>query len=87
MAAWSEFRTGRMDRAIAWSQMPIAIGHAEGTCEGSNRLGLRNLVRWYEGRLDVLRFELRRQGRVAEPDRAESRYQAAKAIRVEKSEG
>jgi len=84
MAAWCEFRAGRMAWAIAWSQMSFAIGHAEGTCEGADRVGFRNLVGWYEGPLDVLRFALRRQGRMAEADRIETRYQAAKAIRVEK---
>ena len=84
MAAWCEYRAGRLRNAIAWSQMSIAIGHAEGTCEGADRVGFRNLVGWYEGPLDVLRFAFRRQGRNSEADRVESRYQVAKAIRIEK---
>ncbi|HBJ37081.1 MAG TPA: hypothetical protein DDZ51_20485 [Planctomycetaceae bacterium] len=84
MAAWCEYRAGRLRNAIAWSQMSIAIGHAEGTCEGADRVGFRNLVGWYEGPLDVLRFAFRRQGRNSEADRVESRYQVAKAIRIKK---
>lgn len=41
MAAWCEFRASRMRQAIAWSQMSIVIGHAEGTCEGADRVEAR----------------------------------------------
>jgi len=84
MAAWCEYRAGRMRQAIAWAQMSIAIEHAEGTSEGADRVGFRNLVGWYEGPLDVLRFALRRRGHIAEADRVEVRYQAAKMIHVER---
>lgn len=87
MAAWCGFRAGRMAWAIAWSQMSHAIGHVEGTCAGWDRVGFRNPVGWLEGPLDALRFAFRRQGRMAEADRIETRYQAAKAIRVEKFGG
>lgn len=87
MAAWCEFRAGRMRQATTWAQMSIAMGHAEGACEGAERVGFRNLVGWYEGPLDVLRFALRRQGRVAEAEQVEARYQTARALRAEKFGG
>jgi len=87
MAAWCEYRGGRMREAISWAQMSIAIGHAEGTCAGTDRVAFRNLVGWYEGPLDVLRFALRKVGRAIEAERVETRYLAAKRLRTERYQG
>jgi len=78
MAGWCEYQQGQWNDAIAWSLMSLAIGHAEGAAVANDRIGFRNLLGWYEGPLDVLRYSLRKVGRDAEANEYETRCQSAK---------
>lgn len=82
MAGWCEYQQGHWSDAIAWSLMSLAIGHAEGAAVGNDRIGFRNLLGWYEGPLDVLRYSLRKVGRDAEAIDYETRYESVLSRRA-----
>ena len=81
-AGYCNYHLGRFADAIHWSEMAIAIGAAEGSNAGRDRVSLRDLVGWYDGPYDLIRFASRRLGRHREAEEAERKYARAKARRL-----
>jgi len=81
-AGYCNFHLGRYDDAMHWSEMAIAIGAVQGSNAGRDRIGLRDLVGWYEGPFDILRFACRKLGRHRQAEEAEQKYLHAKARRL-----
>ncbi|MEZ6091313.1 MAG: hypothetical protein R3C05_25515 [Pirellulaceae bacterium] len=80
-AAYCCYQSGRDADAILWAEMAIRLGHVEGLRAGRELTSFRNLVGWYEGPYDVLRFAHRRLGAIPEAVAAERKYEAAKRMR------
>ena len=84
MAALCNFRAGADHDAISWSQICIAMGHAEGMCLGKERIFHREYKGWYDGPFDVLRFAYQRNGEKSLAEQAEAKYEEAKQMRLER---
>lgn len=80
-AAYCCYQKGLDADAILWAEIAIRLGHVEGLMAGNERIGFRNLVGWYEGPYDVLRFAHRRLGAYHKAAMAEQKYHYAKRLR------
>ena len=77
LAGWCCYQAGKLNDAIHWEQIAIALGNVEGSKAGEGRISFRHLPAWYEGPYDVLRWTYRKLGNVAAADEAEAKFQTA----------
>ena len=81
LAAFSAYKAGKHEDAIAWSHMAIANGHHAGHAGEFPRIGFRYPVALYEGPYDVLRFAHKALGQPEAAAEAERKFEAARAAR------
>ncbi len=82
MSAWCCLQLGELKRAVAWSQMSVAIGATANRDAVRERIGFRDLVGWYEGPLEVLCVAYERLGETRLLDAAKRQLVEAQAMRL-----
>ncbi|QDV23534.1 glycosyltransferase [Aureliella helgolandensis] len=84
MSGWCYFKQQNFQQAVAWSHIAISLGCVEGIGEQFHRIGFRDLVGWYEGPYDVLRFSPIPAGGTEANAAASSKFEQAAALRKRK---
>jgi hypothetical protein len=81
LASFAAYKAGRMDQAVAWARISVAMGCYRGFGNDLPRRGFREPRGLYEGPFDVLRFALRQTGDEAGADDAERHMHLAVTAR------
>jgi tetratricopeptide (TPR) repeat protein len=81
LAGYAAYKAGRLEDAIAWSNMAIANGLHDGHGAQFQRISFRFLTALYEGPYDVLRWAHRALGNTAAAAAAEHEFERARKSR------
>jgi tetratricopeptide (TPR) repeat protein len=81
LAGYAAYHARRYDDAIAWSNMAIANGAADGAAARFERVGFRHLPGLHEGPYDVLRWTYKALGDAANEAEAARRFERARSER------
>jgi tetratricopeptide (TPR) repeat protein len=81
LAGWCCYQAGKLNDAIHWERIAIALGNFEGSSAGDGRISFRHLPGWYEGPYDVLRWAYRKLGNAELSAEAALKFDQAMAVR------
>ncbi|MCA9132257.1 MAG: glycosyltransferase [Planctomycetales bacterium] len=82
MSGWCYFQTRAFRQAIAWSHLAISLGCVSGIGQAIDRVGFRDLVGWYEGPYDILRYAHEQLGELPQSLQAGDAVERARAMRL-----